>query len=77
MVMNLVLYAILILMALALWAGCGSFWTKWMENNTGVPLSNINIVIVHIVSPVLTLVSVVYSIPYKILNWALDLKKEI
>lgn len=77
MIVNLILQAVFILILMSFWVGCGAFWARYIIDNNGVPLTKIATFTIYIVSPILFLFLVGYSIPFKILNWIADLKKEV
>lgn len=77
MITTLILQALFFIVVAIFWAGCGSFWNKYISDNYAITLSKSMMFTIHLVAPVLFLVIVVYSLPFKILNWAVGLKKEV
>jgi len=77
MVATFILQALFFVVVAVFWAGCGSFWNKYISENYAVTLSKTMTFVIHLIAPALSLLVVVYSIPLKILNWSLELRKEV
>jgi hypothetical protein len=70
------MYVAVVLTVIIFWAGCGSFWVKFINENQGIVLSIKQSVLIYLFAPLMLIIVIVYSMPYKLLNWATDLKKE-
>lgn len=70
------LFGAIILAIIVFWMGCASFWVRFITENHGVALTNKQIVAVYILAPIMFVGAILYSVPYKILNWVTELKKK-